>query len=130
MSLKNLSGQSISGVTLRRQVDFDVDAGGSAGTNNFDNRWGASSASVFAYNDTGGGPTLSPPHGMMLRILAVKGFQILFPGATPTINDTDCSPVIDATPVAPTDEGASYTIVGKPMPAGVTWTETIEYDAF
>jgi len=131
MSVKNLSGVSISGVSLRRQVDIDADTGGTDGTGNFNNRFGATSASVFAYNDSGGGPTVIPgAHGLMMRVLAAKGLFVLFPGATGTIDDTSCSPSIDPTPLGPADEGASYSVLGATLPAGATWSEIIEYDAF
>ncbi len=130
MSVKNLSGMSISGVSLRRQVDIDADAGGTGGSNDFNDRFGATSASVFGYNDSSGGPTLTPSHGLMMRLLAVKGFLILFPGASSTIDDTSCSASNDASPIGPADEGASYSVLGATLPAGATWSETLEYDAF
>jgi hypothetical protein len=137
MALTNLSGLPISEVSLRRQVDFDVDAGGKDGTGNPDNLFGASSSSVFAYNDSGGGLGEiggHGDHGMMLRLLADNGFRLVSGAATHIPNDSSCNPNsdVDTTPIGPVDDGATFNTLGfgATLPAGKTFSQTIEYDAF
>lgn len=92
MTLKNLTGASIGGVVLRRQVDFDVDTGGSLGTGDFEN-WFASTDrdAAFAWNN----PTdhASEDHAMILR--HYKQIPLSLPRiakVTDAILDTSCNP--------------------------------------
>jgi hypothetical protein len=132
MALTNLSGLPVSNVSLRRQVDFDIDAGGTDGTGNFDNLFGASSTSVFAYNDSGGNLLINShgDHGMVLRLLADNGFLLYSGAATHITDDSSCTPSIDSSPLGPVDDGATFASIGKSLPAGKTFSQTIEYDAF
>ena len=135
-TLQNVSGVTITNIGLRRQVDFDIDAGGTDGTADFNDIFGATSASVFAYRDTGGSQVFVPPgdHGLMLRSLLAKfGKQsgLLAGFATTSYADTGCIPSADATPTSPTDDGASVAslpvVTLKPAQKLV---EVVEYDAF
>lgn len=136
MTLTNLSGQTVKNIRLRRQVDFDADAGGSSGTGSFTNLFGATtSGSVFAYNDSGGSLSLAPgDHGMLLRFLNGKaGTKLYGPtsgSATSSIYDSACSPGIDPTPDGPLDLGATQNfLVPVTLTAGQVLTETIEYES-
>jgi len=135
-TLQNISGATITQVGLRRQVDFDIDAGGTDGTNDFNDIFGATSASVFAYRDTGGSFAFSPPgdHGMVLRSLLAKVGKVsgLLGGfATSSYADTGCIPSVDPTPTTPKDDGASVSSLPVlTLKPGQKLTEVLEYDAF
>ena len=128
----------LTGIGLRRTVDFDIDAGGADGTSSFVNLFGATIGSVFAYNDSGGASSFFPPgeHGMVLRSLYEKIGKQTFgplPGAATTSPafDTGCIPTVDPTPVGPVDDGASFNVLPiLSLPAGGSLTEVVEYDAF
>ena len=101
MTVKNLTASNLTNVVLRRQVDFDVDTGGSKGTGSFVN-WFASSQfdSAFAWNS----PTdyTEDGHALMLRHLtkiptAIKTVSKV----TEDILDTSCSPanIADSGPI-------------------------------
>jgi hypothetical protein len=135
MTLTNVSGKTVTSIGLRRQVDIDADAGGANGTGNFTNLFGATSSSVFAYNDSGGGPTIVPgEHGLMLRSLYNKvgseNYGQLAGSATSTFNDTGCIATVDRSPVGPVDDGATFNMLPiLSLPAGGTMTEVIESDS-
>jgi hypothetical protein len=92
MTLKNNTGASIAGVVLRRQVDFDIDTGGSKGTGEFRNWFGSSEIqSVFAWNAANAHPTES--HMVVLRHIIKKPAPIpVFSKTTSDILDTSCNP--------------------------------------
>jgi hypothetical protein len=137
MTVTNLLSVAVPGVSLRRMADFDIDAGGTDGTANFNDFFGATIGSVFAYNDSGGAAGFIAPgqHGMMLRSLyetlgKLKGGPL--PGAaTSVVLDTGCGPSVDPTPVGPVDDGASFNVLPiLSLPVGGSLTEVVEYDAF
>ena len=136
MTLKNISGTTITGVSMRRQVDIDADAGGTNGTGTYDNIFGATSGSVFGYDDGGGSIFVTPPgqHGLMIRSLATSlGNQKgggLEGAATRNTSDVGCSPTVDPTPTTPSDDGASFVVSPHlSLPPGESLTETLEFDA-
>jgi hypothetical protein len=137
MTVSNISGKTVTGVGLRREVDFDIDAGGTDGTGTFNNLFGTTIGSVFAYNDSGGNSFYLAPgeHGMMLRSLydklGSKNGGPLPGAATSNVADTGCTPTVDPTPAGPVDDGASFNVSPVySLTAGGTFTEAIEYDAF
>jgi hypothetical protein len=136
MTLENISGMTVKGVGMRRQVDFDVDAGGPDGTGDFNNRFGADTLSGFAYNDSGGGPSLAPgEHGMMIRGLSEKLGKLSGGGpggvATDDIADVGCTPTADPTPNGPKDDGmATSNFPVLTMKPGAKFVMVLEYDAF
>lgn len=92
MTLSRIGGPSLSGVVLRRQVDLDVDAGGSFGTGDTTNWFGATEReSVWAWNaanDTG-----REGHAVMLRqIQRTPAAVPYFAKVTELILDNSCSP--------------------------------------
>ena len=71
MTVKNLTGSTLSNVLVDRIADFDVDVGGSSGFADFTDNWFATTNNaVFAWNDPG---SFSNAHGMILRHLKQPG---------------------------------------------------------
>jgi len=101
MTVKNLTATNLANVVLRRQVDFDVDTGGSKGTGSFDN-WFASSQfdSAFAWNSPN--DYTEDGHALMLRHLTKTPTAIkTVSKVTANILDTTCSPanIADSGPI-------------------------------
>jgi hypothetical protein len=92
MTLTKIAGPDVSGVVLRRQVDFDVDAGGSLGSGNFVSWFGASEReSVWAWNAANDTPREG--HAVMLRqITRTPSTVPYFAKVTSRILDNTCSP--------------------------------------
>jgi hypothetical protein len=67
MQVKNVSGVKQFSVDLRREVDLDI---GQNVTGTFDNNWGESLESIFAWNDAG--PGTSAPQGVSLTAASPK----------------------------------------------------------
>jgi hypothetical protein len=94
MQVKNVSGVKQFNVDLRRLVDLDI---GENVTGLFENNWGESLESVFAWNDVGQGTTA--PQGVSLTAASPKtphfttvafidlGCVSLSPQITPTFGD-------------------------------------------
>lgn len=102
MTIRNLTTSTVSGVTLRRQVDFDIDGSPSS------NRFGRTSEDgVFAYRDASDFPG-TEVHGMLLQHQQ-KNSTVARPVAkvTNAILDTSCNPSSIATPAGPGDFGAT-----------------------
>jgi len=106
MRVRNLSSVTLDNVTVRRQVDFDVDTGGALGWAGFINNHANSSRdSVFAWNDPNRAPSGRDAHQMELAHLL--GLSDHTAKVTPGILDTACSPdsLADSGPVLNQDRG-------------------------
>lgn len=92
MTLSRIGGPSLSGVVLRRQVDLDVDAGGSLGSGDTTNWFGATEReSVWAWNAANN--TNNEGHAVMLRqIQRTPAAVPYFAKVTELILDNSCSP--------------------------------------
>lgn len=92
MTVTRLGGNSLSGVVLRRQADFDVDAAGSLGSGQYVSWFGASEReSVFAWNPTNG--TANEGHGITLRQIIRRPGTVPYQAkVTSQILDNSCSP--------------------------------------
>lgn len=92
MTLTKIGGPNQVGVILRRQVDLDVDTGGSLGSGNFENWFGASEReSVWAWNAANN--TANEGHAVMLRqVIRRPGNVQYFAKVTSAILDNSCSP--------------------------------------
>lgn len=89
MTVRNLTGSSISGVVLRRQADLDVDTGGTLGTASFQNWFGSTEReSAFAWNPPGASPR--EEHAIVLTFGG--GTPATFAKVTSDILDTSCNP--------------------------------------
>jgi hypothetical protein len=132
MSVKNNTGSPIPNVVLRRQVDFDVDAGGTDGWSGFSN-WHArtSQTSVFAWNDPDSAPADKEAHAMQLRFLATS------PGVTRSTFVTN--QILDSTCTADSrragapafgDYGDTAMVTMGTLPAGASKFMKVEYLRF
>lgn len=92
MTLSRIGGPSLSGVVLRRQVDLDVDAGGSLGSGDTTNWFGATEReSVWAWNAANN--TNNEGHAVMLRQIQRTPAAVLYSAkVTELILDNSCSP--------------------------------------
>ncbi len=101
MTVRNLTATNLTNVVLRRQVDFDVDTGGSKGTGSFVNWFAASQFdSVFAWNSSA--DYIEDGHALMLRHLTKVPTAIkTVSKVTEDILDTTCSPanIADSGPI-------------------------------
>ena len=125
MTVKNLTGATVSAITLRRQVDFDIDGAGASGWDfGFQNWFAATANAAFAWNDpaTSGG---NPAHGMILRHL--KGGPHT-PQWTNFLDDTSCT-VAGGGGTTPdqSDHGATISYSMGNLSAGASRSETVEY---
>lgn len=109
MTLTKLGQTAVSNVVLRRQVDFDVDAGGSLGSNNFVSWFGATEReSVFAWNSAN--YTANEGHMVMLRQIQRIPSSVPYTAkVTSAILDTSCSPT-NAAPWGPVEGDYGATI--------------------
>lgn len=138
---------AVHGVTVRQQVNFDVDGGGASGWAGSRNLWGRTTRDgVFAWNDPSAAPRSRQAHGMMLRHLS----SLLFtnsgePGEvgkelSPSIRrakvtrnplDHSCNPQSVATPVTtPTDRGGTLQYNLGTIPADHRMNILMEYVRF
>ncbi|WP_298233427.1 hypothetical protein [uncultured Azohydromonas sp.] len=92
MTLSRIGGPALSGVVLRRQVDLDVDAGGSLGSGNTVSWFAATEReSVWAWNSAT--DTNNEGHAVMLRqILRTPASVPYSAKVTERILDNRCSP--------------------------------------
>lgn len=92
MTLSRIGGPSLSGVILRRQVDLDVDAGGSLGSGDTVNWFGATEReSVWAWNAAT--DTNNEGHAVMLRQIMRTPASVPYSAkVTRLILDNSCSP--------------------------------------
>jgi hypothetical protein len=92
MTLSRIGGPSLSGVVLRRQVDLDVDAGGSLGSGDTVSWFGATEReSVWAWNAANN--TNNEGHAVMLRQIQRTPASVLYSAkVTELILDNSCSP--------------------------------------
>lgn len=93
MTIKNLTGANLTNVILRRQVDFDVDTGGSLGSGDFTNWFSASEHySVTAWNNANDHP--NDDHAMVVRFFNRTPTTVKFDAkVTEDILDSSCNPV-------------------------------------
>lgn len=93
MTITNKTGSSLTGVVLRRQVDFDVDTGGPLGTGDFTNWFGASEReSAFAWNASN--DHASEDHALVLRYYnKLPEAARRLAKVTSAILDDSCNPV-------------------------------------
>lgn len=92
MTVTNLTGTNLTNVVLRRQVDFDVDAGGIKGTGSFVNWFASSEAdSAFAWNSPS--DYLEEGHALVLRHITKSPTAIkAVSKVTDDILDSSCNP--------------------------------------
>lgn len=92
MTVKNLTGANLTNVVLRRQVDFDVDTGGSKGTGSFFNWFASSEAdSAFAWNSPS--DYAEEGHALVLRhITKTPTATKALSKVTDDILDSSCNP--------------------------------------
>ena len=128
MTLTKIGGPVQSGVILRRQVDLDVDTGGSLGSGDFDNWFGASEReSVWAWNAANN--TANEGHAVMLRqIIRRPGNVPYFAKVTEAILDNSCSPenIADDGPVRG-DYGATIQYNVGTLRQGATFVGRVQY---
>jgi hypothetical protein len=108
MIVRNLSSRTVSNVILRRQVDYDVDTGGTEGWASSKNTFLRSTADgVMAWNEPSRAPTGKEAHGMLLRVIQRRqGSWEAKVTANPL--DVSASPTSVLTPVlVPSDYGAT-----------------------
>ena len=108
MTVRNLTGGSVTGIILRRQADLDVDTGGALGTAGFVNWFGSTERdSVTVWNPPN--QSAREEHGVVLSRRAVNPASILATAkVTANILDSSCSPAnIAASGPVQGDFGAS-----------------------
>jgi len=85
ITLKNVSGGSVSNIALTRLVDFDVDVGGSSGFANAADNWVAvTEDTLLAWSDAA---VYTEPHGMLLQLIrepSTSGGQAVFDNSPTT----------------------------------------------
>ncbi len=93
-TITNVGPVSVTIHTFRRQVDFDIDTGGTNGWAGFANRHAADSFDgAWAWNDKKDAPAGKDAHAMALRHLAKPRSTLLHEGkVTAAILDSTCSP--------------------------------------
>lgn len=90
MTLRNLLGFPVGGITLRRYADFDVDAYGN-GSGSTINWWGASEFdSVYAWNAATN--HAGPDSAMLMRHLKRTPGTMSYGGKVTYFSDNSCSP--------------------------------------
>ena len=91
MRVVNNTGSPVKNVVLRRQVDFDVDTGGTDGWADYKN-WHAvtSRTTSFAWNDPSAAPPDKDAHGMQLRFINASPFISHNAYNTSAILDSSC----------------------------------------
>ncbi|NML17219.1 hypothetical protein [Azohydromonas caseinilytica] len=128
MTLTKLGQSPAYGVILRRQVDPDVDAGGSLGSGSFVNWFGATEReSVWAWNSRY--DTSREGHAVTLRqIIRSPGYVPYWAKVTAQILDTSCSPgnLAESGPVQG-DYGATLQYDVGTMNAGAVFTGRVQY---
>ncbi len=133
MTLKNNTPSPIPNVTLRRQVDFDVDTGGTDGWASFSNWHAATSlTTAFAWNDPSDAPPGKDAHAMYLKF-------VTSPTVTTNHRAFVTSDILDHTCGADTriaalpkkgDFGDTQVLNVGLVPAGASRTATVEYARF
>jgi hypothetical protein len=113
MSVKNLTASTVSGVTLRRVVDFDID-------NSLFNDFARTLGSIFAWNDTTG-------HGMVLQHLGGPSRSARVYNFTNESLVTVCDAASDTTPILGTDGIGSIDYNLGNIAAGATKSATVAY---
>jgi hypothetical protein len=123
MTVKNLTQATVSGITLRRQVDFDVDTGGVNGWAGYFNWFAATKDSASAWNDPA--TATGDAHGMVLRHL--KGGTHT-PQYTNAIGDTSCD-VSGGGGTTPTqgDYGATISYAVGNLSAAASKVMSVQY---
>jgi hypothetical protein len=128
MTLTKIGGPNVTGVVLRRQVDFDVDAGGSLGSGNFVSWFGASEReSVWAWNAANNTP--NEGHAVLLRQIVRMPSTVPYSAkVTSQILDTSCSPGnIAANGPVHGDYGATIQYNVGSMSQGAVFTGRVQY---
>ena len=128
MTLTKIGGPFQTGVVLRRQVDLDVDTGGSLGSGNFENWFGATEReSVWAWNAANN--TAREGHAVMLRQIIRRPSSVqYFAKVTSAILDNSCSPsnLADDGPVRG-DYGATIQYNVGSMGQGAVFVGRVQY---
>jgi hypothetical protein len=127
MKVQNLSAVTLGGVIVRRQVDFDIDTGGSLGWAGFLNNHANSKDSVFAWNSPARAPSGLEAHQMELAHLL--GPSDHSAKVTPGILDTDCNPpsIADSGPRINEDRGDTLQYNIGSLPPGQATTIRVRY---
>jgi hypothetical protein len=129
MTLTKLGSGSVTGVVLRRQVDFDVDTGGPAGSGDFTNWFGATERdSAFAWNAAN--TTAGEGHSVVLRHLRRSPTSVQYNAkVTSNILDTSCSPGnVAANGPVNGDYGATIQYNVGTMGQGAVFTGIVQYE--
>lgn len=124
MTIKNLTKSSIPGLVVRRQADLDVDTGGSKGTGDFTNDFGASEREmVVAWNAI----NASGSQGNSVS-LTPEGLTPTFAKVTDSILESSCSPTnIAANGPVRGDYGGTLEWRLGSLPGGASKTITAVY---
>jgi hypothetical protein len=132
MKLRNLTASPISGVVLRRQVDFDIDTGGPQGWAGFLSNHARTKATVSAFHDPVEAPAGAEAHGITLGSQTTPGpFESL---VTQDILDPGCAPA--QAPQSPDyfvsrgDYGDSISYAVGTIKPGATKTAAVRYYRF
>ena len=128
MTVRNLTGGSVTGIILRRQADLDVDTGGALGTAGFVNWFGSTERdSVTVWNPPN--QSVREEHGVVLSRRAVNPASILATAkVTTNILDSSCSPTnIAAGGPIRGDFGASIQFNVGTLAGGRTALATVQY---
>jgi hypothetical protein len=114
MTVTNLTGLTVTGVTLRRQVDFDIDTGGTSGWAAFFNNFSVTADSASAWNDPSAAPVGKTAHGMVLDHVKQSSGLTHVAKVTGSILDSFCTATSAvATPVLGGDRGATAPVHGR-----------------
>ena len=128
MTVRNLSGGTVTGITLRRQVDLDVDTGGPLGTAGFVNWFGSTERdSVTAWNPPN--QSVREEHGVVLSRRAVSPASIVaIAKVTSAILDTSCNPTnIAASAPVRGDYGATIQFNIGSLAGGRSASAAVQY---
>ena len=128
MTLTKIGGPVQTGVILRRQVDLDVDTGGSLGSGNFENWFGATEReSVWAWNAANN--TANEGHAVMLRQVIRRPGNVPYSSkVTSAILDNSCSPSnLAANGPVRGDYGATIQYNVGNMGQGQTFVGRVQY---
>lgn len=132
MTVKNVSASPINNVVLRRQVDFDVDTGGTDGFAGFQNyHANTTHTSAFAFNRAADAPPGKEAHSMVLAHVGPSPVSTHFAFVTTNILETSCdgTPHENGTPTAVAfgDFGDTILYQMNTVPAGGSKQANIEY---
>jgi len=128
MTLVNRTSQTLNNVVLRRQVDFDIDTGGTAGWAGFLSNHTRTKGTVSAFHDPVEAPTGKESHGIMMMVMQSGGKWET--RVTNSILDSTCNPTpapLGASFVARGDYGDTMIFPIGSIPGGGSKTVSLRY---